>query len=193
MLILHYFRVALVPVCAAVLACPMLLAQQKVVVDPARSEVHFTLGAVLHTVHGTFQMERGEVSFNAASGQASGSLVVDASSGHSGNSVRDRRMADEVLKMEHYKDVTFTPMRFSGTFHASGDSSLVVHGLFTILGTGHEIDVPMRIQMNGVQMHATGAFSVPFVQWGLKDPSTMMLRVQKEVQVKLLLVGTLQP
>ena len=170
----------------------LLFGQQKLVVDPAKSEVHFTLGDVLHTVRGTFRVQQGEINFNPSTGEASGSITVDALSGASGNSVRDKRMAKEELKAESFKAVTFAPTRFTGKFNASGDSALQVHGVFTILGTAHEIDVPMQVQVNGDQLHTAGTFAVPYVAWGLKDPSTFLLKVNKEVQIDLLLTGTLQ-
>lgn len=185
------FCVALL-LAGALLVPTALLAQQKFVVDAAHSEVHFTLGDVLHTVHGTFRVQQGEVDFNPATGQASGSIVVDAMSGQSGNSVRDRRMTDDELKAASYKSVLFAPARFTGTFNSAGNSTLQVHGVFTLLGVTHEIDVPLQVQVSGNQMHASGSFVVPYVQWGLKDPSTMMLRVSKEVQIDLLLMGVLQ-
>jgi polyisoprenoid-binding protein YceI len=178
---------------AAVLLPSALRAQQNTVIDPARSEVHFTLGDVLHTVHGTFHVQQGEIAFNGATGEASGSIVVDALSGQSGNSARDRRMTNEELKAQSYKNVTFVPKHFTGEFRSEGDSSLQIHGVLTLLGTAHEIDVPMKVQVNGNQVHASGTFAVPYVQWGLKDPSTLMLRVGKEVQIDLSLMGSLQP
>ena len=188
----HLFRVGLL-LAAALLSSPVLRAQQNLLIDPARSEVHFTLSDVLHTVHGTFHVKQGEIAFNRATGQASGSIVVDALSGQSGNSARDRRMTNEELKAQSYKNVTFAPTLFTGEFHSEGDSSLQIHGVLTLLGAGHEIDVPMKVQVNGNQVHAVGTFAVPYVQWGLKDPSTLMLRVGKEVQIDLSLMGSLQP
>jgi polyisoprenoid-binding protein YceI len=188
----HTLRASLL-LAVALLASSMLRAQQNLVIDPARSEVHFTLGDVLHTVHGTFHIQQGEVAFNRATGEASGSIVVDALSGQSGNSMRDGRMARDQLKAQSYKEVTFAPTHFTGEFKSSGDSSLTVHGVFTLLGVAHEIDVPMQVQVNGNQVHAVGKFTVPYVQWGLKDPSTLMLRVKKEVQIELSLMGVLQP
>jgi polyisoprenoid-binding protein YceI len=179
-------------VCNALLISPTTQAQQKLILDPARSDVHFTLGDVLHTVRGTFRVQQSEIEFNPADGQASGAVVVDALSGQSGNSARDGKMAKEVLKTESYKNVSFAPTRFTGEFHGSGDSTLQVHGVFTLLGVSHEIDVPMQVQVNDKHVHAVGTFAVPYVKWGLKDPSTMMLRVSKEVQIELSLIGTLQ-
>ena len=183
--------VRLLVVGAMALACSTVKAQQKLVVDPAKSEVHFTLVDTLHTVHGTFRIQQGEVVFNPANGVASGGIVVDALSGQSGSSTRDGKMKKDELKVDSYKTVEFAPTKFTGEFHTSGDSALQVHGLFTLLGTAHEIDVPMQVQVNGNQVHAVGTFAVPYVKWGMKDPSAFMVKVNKEVQIDLSLMGTL--
>src|SRR6266851_2753426 len=167
-------------------------AQDKLSLDTTRSEVHFTLADTLHTVHGTFHIQQGDITFDPATGKADGSIVVDALSGKSGNSIRDHRMTNDELKAPDFKTVAFVPTRFTGTFNPTGDSTLQVHGLFTLLGTPHEIDVPMQIQVDGDRIHAVGSFPVPYVQWGLKDPSTFMIKVNKEVQVELDLSGTLR-
>jgi polyisoprenoid-binding protein YceI len=165
--------------------------QNKISLDTNRSEIHFTLTDTLHTVKGTFHIQQGDITFDPATGHTGGSILVDALSGKSGNPVRDHRMAKEELKAPDYKTVAFAPTRFSGAFNPTGDSTLQVHGLFTLLGTPHEIDVPMQVQVGGDQIHAVGSFVVPYVQWGLKDPSTFMIKVEKEVHVDLDLTGTL--
>ena len=166
--------------------------QNQLSLDPARSEVHFTLSDTLHTVKGTFRLQQGDITFDPATGTATGSILVDALSGKTGNSVRDHRMEKDELKAPEFKTVAFAPTRFTGTFNPTGDSTLQVHGLFTLLGTPHEIDVPMQVQVGGDQIHAVGSFVVPYVQWGLKDPSTFMIHVEKEVHVDLDLTGTLR-
>ena len=174
------------------ISIPSLQAQQKLTLDLATSEVHFTLSDTLHTVHGTFHIQQGEIAFDPATGKSSGSIVVDALSGQSGNSTRDHRMTDDELKASTYKTITFAPTSFTGTFNPTGDSALQVHGTFTLLGTPHEIAVPMKIRATADQLQATGTFEVPYIQWGLKDPSTFMIHVNKEVQIDLSLTGTLR-
>lgn len=183
-------RLALVLLFVSLIA-PRLRAQETITLDPTYSEVHFTLANVLHTVHGTFTLQKGEIQFDPATGKASGSIAVDAASGQSGNSTRDRRMTRDELKAPQYTTVSFAPNQFTGAFNPSGDSTLTVHGLFTLLGTAHPIDVPMKVHIDGDQLHATGSFSIPYVQWGLKDPSTLMLRVNKEVRIDLSFTGNL--
>jgi polyisoprenoid-binding protein YceI len=173
-------------------ASTSLQAQQKLSLDSSRSEVHFALTDSLHVVKGTFHIQQGEIAFDLTTGKATGSIVVDALSGQSGNSMRDHRMLKDELKAPDFKTITFAPTRITGTLNPTGDSTLQVHGVFTLLGTPHEIDVPMQVQVQGDQLHSVGSFPIPYVQWGLKDPSTFMIKVNKEVQVDLSLIGTLR-
>src|SRR5579864_9000996 len=82
--------------------------------DPAQTSVKFTLGDVLHTVHGTFHLKRGALDFEPASGKISGEVVVDAGSGDSGSGARDRKMNKEVLENERYPEIVFRPDKIEG-------------------------------------------------------------------------------
>jgi hypothetical protein len=62
--------------------------------------------------------------------------------------------------------------------------------MFTLHGTPHEITVPMQIHIDGQNLTARGSFIVPYMKWGLKDPSVFVLRVAKEVHIDLNLAGT---
>jgi polyisoprenoid-binding protein YceI len=175
-----------------VLATRIALAQSRTyTVDPARSSVAFTLSDVLHTVHGSFAVQTGEIGFDSNSGSISGQIVVSAASGDSGNKRRDERMTKDELEAKLFPTVTFSPSRFSGTVPASGLATVQVEGIFTLLGKAHSIRLPMKLDVREDTCTATGSFSVPYVQWGLKDPSTFVLRVNKEVQIDLRLSGRL--
>ena len=50
-------------------------------IDPAQSQVRWTLGSSLHTVHGTFAVKGGAIRLDAGSGRAGGEIVIDAASG----------------------------------------------------------------------------------------------------------------
>src|ERR1700747_2999983 len=82
--------------------------------DPAQTSVKFTVGDVLHTVHGTFHLKRGSLDFEPASGKISGEIVVDARSGESGSGARDHKMHKEVLESDHYPEIAFHPDRVEG-------------------------------------------------------------------------------
>jgi hypothetical protein len=51
----------------------------------------------------------------------------------------------------------------------------------------------MQLHIDGTSLTAKGHFTVPYVQWGLKDPSVFILKVAKEVGIDLTLVGSLSP
>ena len=107
--------------------------------DPAQTSVKFTVGDVLHTVHGTFHLKRGAMEFEPASGKISGEVVVDAGSGDSGSGTRDRKMNKEILESVRYPEIIFRPDQIDGAIASRGRSSVRVHGMFNIHGVDHEI------------------------------------------------------
>ncbi len=163
--------------------------EQSFELDPAKTTVSFTLGDVLHTVHGTFKAKSGTVRFDPSSGTASGSIVVDATSGDSGNSTRDHKMHKEILESDKYPEITFSPTRITGT--VTRGSTVQVEGKFRIHGADHPLTLAVPIAMDGGDLTATLHFSVPYVAWGMKNPSTFILRVNKEVEIDIVAVGHL--
>jgi polyisoprenoid-binding protein YceI len=159
--------------------------------DPAQTSVKFTLGDVLHTVHGVFHMKRGALQLDRSTGKISGEIVVDAKSGESGSGMRDRKMHREVLESEHYPEISFQPDRVNGAVAAAGKSSVRVHGIFRIHGVDREIEVPAEVEMFADHWTATVHFTVPYAKWGMKNPSTLFLRVEDSVQIDLAGAGSL--
>ncbi len=160
-------------------------------VNPEQSEVVFSLGDVLHQVHGRFRIQRGSVQFNRGSSPMSGSIVVAAGSGKTGNDTRDHRMTVDILNAPQFAEATFAPRHLQGAVAAAGDSTVQVDGVFTLHGTPHDLTLPMQIHIDGKTCTATTHFSIPYVKWGLKDPSTFLLRVNKDVDMEITLVGQL--
>lgn len=167
-----------------------LRAQEHYRLDPATSEVHFTLGASGHDVVGVFHLSGGDFNFNRTTGAMSGKISADAASGNSDNKSRDKKMTTDQLKAADFPEVAFTPTKFTGNIQATGDSTVQVEGNFTLLGQSHPLTLPMTIHFDGDHLTATGSFKVPFVSWGVKDPSVMFLKVAKEVKIDLKLSGT---
>jgi polyisoprenoid-binding protein YceI len=83
---------------AALAVVPALAEPIELKIDPAGTRVKWTLGDVLHTVNGTFKLKQGDLWFDPDNGHAGGLLVVDATSGESGSSARDRRMHANILR-----------------------------------------------------------------------------------------------
>jgi polyisoprenoid-binding protein YceI len=158
--------------------------------DPQHTTVRYTLGDVLHTVRGTFQAKQSTLQLDAAAGKLSGEILVDAKSGDSGTAMRDRKMNREVLESERYPEITFRPDRIEGAVLPQGKSSVKVHGVFSIHGVDHELTAPAEVEMSSDHWSATVHFSVPYVEWGMKNPSTLFLRVTSSVDIDLTAAGS---
>jgi polyisoprenoid-binding protein YceI len=159
--------------------------------DSQHTTINFTLGDVLHTVHGTFQLKQGKLNLNTASNKLTGEIVVDAKSGQSGSGMRDRKMDREVLESDRYPEIAFKPERVDGSVSSNGKSSVQVHGSFSIHGSEHELTVPADVEILPDHWTATLHFTVPYVSWGMKNPSTLFLRVSESVDIDVTASGAM--
>ncbi len=184
---------ASLPMLALLAGPPLLAASPQTVVEfnPAGTHVEFTVGSLLHTVHGTFRLKSGLIRFEPDTGQASGAIVVDAASGDSGSSGRDNRMKNKVLEANLYPEIVFTPERVEGAFNPSGASDLNIRGTFRIHGVDHPFILPVHAAASGAEIDATTKFEVPYVKWGMKDPSTFILKVSDKVEIAIQATGRL--
>jgi polyisoprenoid-binding protein YceI len=160
-----------------------------IVLDPAQTEIHWTLGATLHTVHGTFKLKGGTIVFDPQSGAAQGEIVVCLETGESGSGARDSRMQEEVLESAQYPQAVFRPKKIIGTIQPGAIQNVTVVGTFRIHGADHPLNLNLQVQMNGETAIASTRFAVPYVQWGMKDLSTFVLHVEKEVNVEVTTKG----
>ena len=161
------------------------------VIDPAKTTVSFSLEATMHTVHGTFRVKSGVIQFNPATGAASGSVTVDTTSGETGNGRRDRNMHKDVLQSERYPEITFTPTRVTGSLVAQGESSVTVDGVLRLRGVDHSVTLPFKVQTSDGELRAATRFTVPYVAWGLKNPSSFLLHVAEKAEVSIAAEGKL--
>jgi polyisoprenoid-binding protein YceI len=172
------------------LLAPMAIAQhQSFTVNSDASKVAFSLGGNTHHVNGSFHVESGAIDFDRTAHTISGSIVVAAGSGNSGDQGRDKKMNSDVLDVAHFAEISFVPKSFQGSIAPTGDSTIQVTGVFTLHGTPHDLTVPMQLHIDGSTLTAKTHFTVPFVQWGLKDPSIFILKVAKVVDIDLALEG----
>ena len=174
---------------ALCLSAPLAAQDLSIRLDASKTKIGFVVGDVLHTVRGTFRLKEGHILLDPSTGRVRGDITVDAASGASGNSIRDKRMTRDILEAERYPEVRFTPSAYKGSIAAAGSSAIEVTGSFLIHGQAHEVTIPMQIQMSGEDVTATGNFTVPYVQWGMKNPSNLLLKVSAKVEVTLSAVG----
>jgi len=177
----------------ALALAPAALAQHRTfVVNPDSSEVKMTLNTTHEIVNGVFHVQSGSIEFDRGTAKMSGSVIVLAGSGKTGNDSRDKKMYKDILKVEQHAIVSFEAKTYTGAIAPSGDSNLQVTGIFTLLGTPHEIAIPMQVHLDGASATAKAHFVVPYVQWGLKNPSFLIWKAENDVAIDLNLVGTLQ-
>ena len=180
--------------CATLPISPAASAQQtKFQIDPAQSTVHFSLGDTLHQFGGTFQIASSDIAFDPSTHEIRGEIVVDPNTGDSGSTARDKRMKNEELRSKDFPTITFQPKSYTGDLASSGSSQIQVSGIFTLIGQPHSITVPMTVQRSGNRCTATGQFDVPYIAWGLKDPSMFLVKMQKQVRIDLSLTGQIVP
>ena len=179
----------------AVLALAVFLAQaalaqhQTFAVNSDASEVKIKLNTTHEVVNGTFHVQSGSINFDRTASHISGIVIVAAGSGKTGNDSRDKKMNREILKVDQFATVSFAPKAYTGTVAASGDSTIQVSGVFTLLGTPHDLTIPIQIQIDGSKATARAQFVIPYVQWGLKNPSFMFWKAENDVAVDLNVVG----
>lgn len=171
---------------------PLAAAESIVELDPARTTISFTLADVLHTVHGSFKLKHGSIMFDSSTGKASGEIVVDVASGNSGSGTRDKRMHKEILESGRYPEAVFTADRVSGELAPRGASELDVHGVFQIHGASHEMTFHFRAEASGGEVASSTGFTIPYVQWGMKNPSNFLLRVSDKVEMNIQAVGRMR-
>jgi len=159
--------------------------------DPATSEVHFTLKDTLHTVHGSFRLSAGDIVFNPKSGEAQGKISVETGSGASGNDTRDGRMKREYLNVGKFPVAEFEPQKVTGFDAGVSVQKIVVAGNLILLGDSHAMTLEFELSQTGKQAAAIAHFMIPYVAWGIKDPSIPFVKVEKQVAIDVVAKGSL--
>jgi acyl carrier protein len=170
---------------AAALCVPAYSQDTELTFAPADTSIHWTLPTRLHTVHGTFKLKEGRIRFDRTSGAASGQLIVDAVSGESGSGSRDSRMHSSIIESKKFSVIVFRPDRVRGQIPEQGAGKIDVHGMFELHGTMHELTIPVEVQVETGSIGVKSHFKIPYVEWGLKDPSVIMLKVDNTVEIEM--------
>jgi polyisoprenoid-binding protein YceI len=185
------FTTALTVAFVLLAASPVLAQRQTFTIDPSASDVKMALKTTHELVNGTFHVDSGSIGFDPKISSISGTVVVAAGSGKTGNDSRDKKMNKDILKVQQYSTVTFAPKSYTGTIAPSGDSTIQVAGVITLLGTPHDLMVPMHVHIDGAGCTAKTHFLIPYVQWGLKNPSFLIWKADNDVAIDLDLAGHL--
>jgi polyisoprenoid-binding protein YceI len=171
---------------------PAVALERTVTLDPETTEVNFHLAATGHDVDGLFHLREGLIRFDTETGSASGEVTIAVASGESGNRKRDKTMYGKVLEGNEFPLIVFRPERVEGELAAAGRSKIQIHGKMTLVGVEHPVTLVADVEVEGEHLHADTRLTVPFVAWGLHDPSIFLLKVAKEVEVGIAADGTLE-
>ena len=177
------FTTALLGTVVAVL--PAAAGEIRVHLPPESTTIGFTLKATMHTVHGTASLDHADFTIDTVSGAASGEAVVVSGSADTDSEKRDKKMHSKVLLSSEHQRIAIRAESIEGTLELEGTTEVVLVGTMELIGVEHPIRVPMTITIDGGSASVDATFTVPYVEWGLKDPSTFVLRVGKEVPVTI--------
>ena len=161
--------------------------------DPQSTEIHFKVGGLPRDVRGTFQFKGGALAIDPDSTLAQGELLVDATTGHTGNAARDKEMQEEVLESKRYPSIFFHAEHLRGQVpKADGSSDVIAEGMLNIHGADHPLQLKVHLVRVGNTLSATTHFSVPYVEWGMKNPRGSFFHLSKTVQVDVDAKGTIR-
>jgi polyisoprenoid-binding protein YceI len=181
---------------AALLGAPLAAgaAPQRLLLEPGATAIRFTLGATLHTAEGSVKLERGALGFDADAGSASGEIVVDATSAETGSDSRDENMHRDVLESEKYPSIVFHAERLEVDRRDAASAEVRLVGSLELHGQRRPFTIPAKLAAKGPsRVGISAAFRVPYVDWGMVDYSTFVLRVDRFVDVTVESEGTLAP
>ncbi len=161
--------------------------------DPAGTQIRFTVGSLLRNVHGTFQLKGGALALDPDSTLAQGELLVDATTGRTGSATEDKRMQEEVLESGRYPSIFFHAEHRRGRLPKSdGAADIIVEGMMNIHGADHPMTMQVHVVRQGEAFTATTHFTVPYVQWGMKQPRGLLARLSKQALVDVTAKGTIR-
>jgi polyisoprenoid-binding protein YceI len=99
---------------------------------------------------------------------------------------RRNMLKPEVLDGEHYPEVKLRSAKVGGTLEAPQVTAQI-----TIKETSRDVEVPLKIELAGAQLTATGEFDILQTQFGMKPFSVALgaLEVQDKLHIKFKVVA----
>jgi polyisoprenoid-binding protein YceI len=185
-------------VAAAALASGLVLpsasahaAPQELRFEPGATTIRFTLGATLHTAEGSLKLERGALRFDPDTGSAEGEVVIDATSADTGFAKRDENMHRDVLESARYPRIVFRAEGLEVLRRDAESAEIRLLGQLEMHGTSRPFAIPAKLEARGDRIGIASSFRVDYVDWGIVDYSTFLLRVDRFVDVTVEAEGRL--
>lgn len=178
------------PLCAAVfavaaVAAPPARAQTSYRIDPATSQIVYSMSHPTHRWSGTSRSVSGVL---AATGTAltGGRVQAPVRSFDSGVGARDRNMARET-EADRYPAVTFEARSVTmlPAAQQTAARNATVRGVLTFHGVARPVTVPVRADVSGGRARLTGSFEVTLTEFGLARPSLLGIRSRDWIALRL--------
>jgi polyisoprenoid-binding protein YceI len=101
-------------------------------------------------------------------------------------------MHREILESDKFPEIAFSPTKLTGAVAADGTSKVEVSGRFRLHGQEHDVTLPAEIKIEGKNLSITTHMDIPYIQWGLKNPSNFLLHVSDTVKIEIQARGHVQ-
>jgi polyisoprenoid-binding protein YceI len=161
--------------------------------DSQSTQIRFKVVSLLRDVRGSFQFKGGALAIDPDSTLAQGELLVDATTGRTGSAARDKELRDEVLETSRYPSIFFHAEHLRGQVPKSdGSSDVIAEGTLNVHGADHPMQMKVHLVRVGNVLSATTHFSIPYVEWGMKNPQRSFLHLSKIAQVDVSAKGTVR-
>ncbi len=157
--------------------------------SPKQTTINFHLDTKSHAVDGDFQLIKGEILFDLNTGSASGLIVIDAVSAKTGKQKLDKKMHKKVLQSPTFPLIEFLPEAITGELVEGEFRPLSLRGKIKIHGASQPLLLVAKVRLDEAEVFARTTLEIPYVLWGMKDPSIPFLPVEKIVEVRINLVG----
>jgi polyisoprenoid-binding protein YceI len=149
------------------------LQDEIVQLDPAHTDIAFTLAGNLHNTNGRFRLKTGIIRLDPETGNATGEITIDTASEASSEHLRDALMKNGILEVDRYPEIIFTPQRILGHRDSQGNFYGQIAGLMRLHGGVHEMTIFVHGHLAGDQLTLLCDFLVPYVEWGIESPNVL--------------------
>jgi Cu/Zn superoxide dismutase len=102
-------------------------------------------------------------------------------------------MQEEVLESKRYPSVFFHAEHLRGQVpKTDGSSDVIAEGMLNIHGADHPLQMKVHVVRVGNAVSATTHFTVPYVEWGMKNPRGTFSHLGRTAQVDVSAKGTIR-
>ena len=129
---------------------------------------------------------------NPTTGVAQGEVLIDAASASSGDAERDAKWNKDILDSTTYPAIIFHPVKVEGLKSGEGTQQVKASGTLTLKGQDRPVEMTFTVKTSGKEVTLSTHFSIPYGQWGLKQPSAGLVRYGKQVEVDVAAKGSLK-